>query len=73
MTPFLFVLPAAQRCFRDWQDGRGRAQKNGEDGEESSRTKTNLMDSLVPKQCIKFTDRQTDRHNLRILVDSFDF
>ena len=30
-----------------------RAQKNGEDGEESSRTEPNLMDSLVQKQCIK--------------------
>ena len=38
-----------------------RAQKNGEDGEKSSRTKPNLMDSLVPKQCIKQTDRQTYR------------
>ena len=38
-----------------------RAQKNGEDGEESSRTEPNLMDSLVPKQCIKQMDRQKDR------------
>ena len=38
---------------------RDRAQKNGEDGEESS--EPNLMDSLVPKKNIKFTDRQTDR------------
>ena len=38
-----------------------RAQKNGEGGEESSRTKPNLMDSFVPKQCITQTDRQTDR------------
>ena len=37
-----------------------RAQKNGEDGEESFRTKPNLMDSLVPKQRIKQIDRQTD-------------
>ena len=38
-----------------------RAQKNGEDGEESSRTEPNLMDSLVPKQRIKQMDRQKDR------------
>ena len=37
-----------------------RAQKNGEDGEDSTRTEPNLMDSLVPKQRIKQTDRQTD-------------
>ena len=37
-----------------------RAQKNGEDGEESFRTNPNLMDSLVPKQRIKQIDRQTD-------------
>ena len=42
-----------------------RAQKNGEDGEESSRTNPNLMDSLVPKQCINFTDKQTDRQRGR--------
>ena len=35
-----------------------RAQKSGEDGEESSRTEPNLMDSLVPKQRIKQMDRQ---------------
>ena len=38
-----------------------RAQKSGEDGEESSRTEPNLMDSLVPKQHIKQMDRQKDR------------
>ena len=38
-----------------------RAQENGE---ESSRTKPNLID-MVSKQCIKFTDRQTDRHTDR--------
>ena len=38
-----------------------RAQKSGEDGEESSRTETNLMDSLIPKQHIKQIDRQKDR------------
>ena len=38
-----------------------RAQESGEDGEESSRTKPILMDSLDPKQRTKFTDRQTDR------------
>ena len=38
-----------------------RAQKSGEDGEESSRTEPNLMDSLVPKQRIKQMDRQKDR------------
>ena len=38
----------------------GRAQKNGEDGEESFRTKPNLLDSLIPKQTGSQTDRQTD-------------
>ena len=37
-----------------------RAQKNGEDGEESYRTKPNLMDSLIPKQTDRRTDGQTD-------------
>ena len=37
-----------------------RAQKNGEDGEESSRTEPNFMDSLIPKQTGSKTDRQTD-------------
>ena len=44
---------------------RTRAQKNGEDGEESSRTEPNLMDSLVPKQRIKQMDRQKDRETDR--------
>ena len=45
-----------------------RAQKSVEDGEESSRTKSNLVDSLVPKQGILYvyytlykTDKPTDR------------
>ena len=63
-----------------------RAQKNGE---ESSWTKPNIIDSLEPKQRIKFTDRQTEKwgilfpvkakshfsrkFNLHTLIDSFDF
>ena len=43
-----------------------RAQKNGEDGEESSRTKPNLTDSLVPKQRIKQTDRHYDTDKQKI-------
>ena len=38
-----------------------RAQKSGKDGEDSSWTEPNLMDSLVTKQGIKQTDRQKDR------------
>ena len=38
-----------------------RAQESGEDGEDSARTKKNLMDSLEPKQRIKQMDRQKDR------------
>ena len=42
-----------------------RAQKSGEDGEDSSRTEPNLMDSLEPKQRIKQMDRQKDRETDR--------
>ena len=34
----------------------------GEYGDYYSRTKPNLMDSLVPKQGTQLTDRQTNRH-----------
>ena len=49
-------------CLHRYQAPRRliRAQKNGEDGEESSQTKPNFMDSLVPKQNLH-TDRQTEK------------